>query len=300
MSNRSLTQALGHRFGLINPPVLQSGHIARPDVVFARLAAENAFSRPSRDVPREDSYTFQVALKPVHSAEFWSRSRHVRPRNIRTGETFLFYLADNPRVMMHDSFDFVRFNISKRSLDELAYRNELCTPEGLLQSDFGAVDPVMLGLATALQGAFLLPQEVNALFLDHLAHAFHIHVVTVYGRLIDPSGRTAGGLSRRQLRECCEIMLESSDKNTTIDALARICNMSPRHLARAFQHSTGHPPHQWLIRARVKRAAHMLADSHAPIADIAIACGFTDQSHLTRTFSRVNGQTPAEWRRRLR
>ena len=170
MSNRSLTQALGHRFGLINPPVLQSGHVARPDVVFARLAAETAFSRPSRDVPREDSYTFQVALKPVHSAEFWSRSRHVRPRNIRTGETFLFYLADNPRVMMHDSFDFVRFNISKRSLDELAYRNELRTPEGLLQSDFGAVDPVMAGagnsaargVPVASGGKCTLPRSLGA------------------------------------------------------------------------------------------------------------------------------------------
>ncbi len=216
---------------------------------------------------------------------------------IRTGGTFLFNLADNPRVMMHDSFDFVRFNISRRSLDELAYRNEMRRPENLVQSDFGSVDRVLLGLAGTLHAAFEFPRQVNALFLDHLALAFHIHVLTAYGRYVESGRRAAGGLSPRQLRDACAAMLDDPGQGTTIDALAARCRMSPRHFARAFQQSTGRPPHQWLIRARIEKAAHMLADDRTQIADIAVACGFTDQSHLTRTFLRIQGQTPADWRR---
>jgi transcriptional regulator GlxA family with amidase domain len=79
--------------------------------------------------------------------------------------------------------------------------------------------------------------------------------------------------------------------------LANECRLSASHFAKAFKQTIGEPPHRWLLRQRVKVAKKMLAGSKQSIAEIAIACGFADQSHLTRAFSGIIGVTPGAWRR---
>jgi AraC family transcriptional regulator len=53
----------------------------------------------------------------------------------------------------------------------------------------------------------------------------------------------------------------------------------------------------YLIRQRVERAKSMMLSSDAGFAEIAIACGFADQSHMTRLFTRLVRETPKIWRR---
>ena len=70
------------------------------------------------------------------------------------------------------------------------------------------------------------------------------------------------------------------------------------HFERAFRQTTGMPPHQWLTKHRVERAKALLSLGSLELAEIAEACGFADQSHFTRVFSRCEGVTPGRWRRR--
>lgn len=78
--------------------------------------------------------------------------------------------------------------------------------------------------------------------------------------------------------------------------LARASNMSITSFARALKHTLGVPPHQWLLRRRIEKAKRMLRNSNESLAEIAIACGFADQSLLTRVFVRHVGATPRRWR----
>lgn len=57
------------------------------------------------------------------------------------------------------------------------------------------------------------------------------------------------------------------------------------------------PPHRWLLKARVERAREMLEKTAESVGEIANACGFADQSHLTRTFRKLFGTPPGAWRR---
>jgi AraC family transcriptional regulator len=56
-------------------------------------------------------------------------------------------------------------------------------------------------------------------------------------------------------------------------------------------------PHAWLMHHRIEKAKGLLMSSARVLADVALDCGFADQSHLTRTFQRVVGMTPGAWRR---
>jgi transcriptional regulator GlxA family with amidase domain len=82
--------------------------------------------------------------------------------------------------------------------------------------------------------------------------------------------------------------------------LARACNLSPGHFTRAFKQTTGQPPHRWLMERRIEKAKQLLTDTTLSLAEIAMACGFADQSHFTRVFSRTTHASPGAWRRYLR
>ena len=61
----------------------------------------------------------------------------------------------------------------------------------------------------------------------------------------------------------------------------------------------GVAPHNWLLTRRVEVAKEKLRDDRLSLSDVALACGFTDQSHLTRVFTRMVGVSPGAWRRAL-
>lgn len=82
--------------------------------------------------------------------------------------------------------------------------------------------------------------------------------------------------------------------DVSLDDLARAVNLSPYHLSRMFKAHTGLPPHKYLIQVRLQRAKVLLAEGQA-IADVAVAVGFADQSHLTKWFKRVIGVPPGQF-----
>jgi AraC-like DNA-binding protein len=86
------------------------------------------------------------------------------------------------------------------------------------------------------------------------------------------------------------------DGDPSIIDLARECGLSSSHFARAFSRTTGMPPHRWLMKRRVERAKHLLATGELELAQIALACGFVDQSHLNRVFTRFEDCAPGRWR----
>jgi AraC-like DNA-binding protein len=83
-------------------------------------------------------------------------------------------------------------------------------------------------------------------------------------------------------------------RSIRLNELSVECAMSPFHLIRSFRASTGMTPHAYLTQVRCNRAREMLLDGES-ISAIAFSCGFSDQSHLTRTFKRIYGVTPGTY-----
>jgi len=73
--------------------------------------------------------------------------------------------------------------------------------------------------------------------------------------------------------------------------------LSKSHFSRAFKQSVGSSPMAYVSARRVERAKLMMISTRERLSDIALACGFADQSHLNRYFRRIVGITPGVWRR---
>jgi AraC family transcriptional regulator len=108
--------------------------------------------------------------------------------------------------------------------------------------------------------------------------------------------RHTGGLAPTAHRRVLAYMEEHLAATVSLADLATLAGTSVRHFGRAFRATTGHSPHQYLLLQRVERAKSLLADRDLPLADIAQAVGFADQSQFTRTFRRYAGITPAAYR----
>lgn len=83
----------------------------------------------------------------------------------------------------------------------------------------------------------------------------------------------------------------------TLDAMARTVGVSVSRLHALFRSERDTTPHDWLLDCRLRLACDWLAGSDRPVADIALAAGFSEQSALTRAMRRHMDTTPAAYRR---
>jgi AraC-like DNA-binding protein len=109
-----------------------------------------------------------------------------------------------------------------------------------------------------------------------------------------------GGLAPGALRRVREYIEAHLTENFRTEVLAGIALLSCGHFNRAFKQSVGVSPHRYIIQKRVAAATELLRQTTRALADIALDVGFADQSHFSRTFAAITGETPSACRRRHR
>jgi AraC-like DNA-binding protein len=105
-----------------------------------------------------------------------------------------------------------------------------------------------------------------------------------------------GTLPLSRVRRVTDYIHDHLDQDLTLAQLGAVVCMSPFHFARLFQRSTGVPPHQFVVRARIDRALMLLAAQELSIGRIARAVGFRTPSHFSTVFHRITGTTPRAYR----
>lgn len=154
-------------------------------------------------------------------------------------------------------------------------------PEITLEDRPRLVAPMRRIAAAALEGDALAAQEALAAL-----------TLALFADAPPPRGTLRGGLSpvvRRRLRDHIEAQL---DAPLPLCDLAAVAGLSEFHFLRCFSQSFGLAPHAYLRRRRVERAKRLLR-AGVRVSEVAIACGFSSQSHLTRAFRQEMGVTPA-------
>jgi AraC family transcriptional regulator len=96
----------------------------------------------------------------------------------------------------------------------------------------------------------------------------------------------------RKLREYIDSHLADPIRNADLCALI---GLSQVYFARSFKSTFGMSPHAFVVRRRLELAAEYMLQTNAPLSDIAIQCGFSDQAHMSKRFLEATGWTPAAW-----
>ena len=106
-----------------------------------------------------------------------------------------------------------------------------------------------------------------------------------------------GGLTGRQLGRIKELVNVHISKEITISELASLVGLSQFHFIRAFKHSVGLSPYQYVLSERISVAKEILPKRDLSIATVALMVGFSDASQLNRAFLKLTGITPTAFRR---
>ena len=94
-----------------------------------------------------------------------------------------------------------------------------------------------------------------------------------------------------------EYLHDNLSESIVCDDVARIAGVHPVHLARVFREKTGCTIGEYLRRVRIEFASRQISGTNVSLSEIALAAGFADQSHLTKTFKAHFGVTPSNYRR---
>jgi len=279
---------------------------AKPDVLIRRLGRGTVGIARVRcdtdglgplDAPAiEDAFLISHHLSNFHSDITVDGKPVVKPRDI-AGLTTIHDFRHDIACHMHTAFDTLTFHLPRVVLETVFPDGGPEQFEDLDIEPSGCVaDPTIAAMAAAILPALAVPERISLLFLDHVSCALATHVVAAHGRL--SMARTGGALAPWQERRAKEMIAARLDGEIRLADLAAECRLSVGHFARAFRQTTDTSPHQWLLQRRVEHAKTLMRDGARTLAEVALACGFADQSHFSRTFRRLAGLTPRAWRQR--
>ncbi|MBP2301169.1 helix-turn-helix transcriptional regulator [Azospirillum picis] len=270
--------------------------IAAGSVGIARVRCDSDGLGPFASPMIEDAFLISHHLSNFQS-DVWVDGKPVpKPRHI-AGLTSIHDFRRRIACTMHTAFDTMTFHLPRSTLDIVLPECRMERLEDLsIQPSRPVDDPAITALAAAMLPALTMPERISALLLDHLACALVTHLASTYGRL--STGRSGGTLAPWQERRVKDMISARLNGDIRLSDLAAECRLSVGHFVRAFRNTTDTTPHQWLLHRRVDHAKALMKDPGRTLADIALDCGFADQSHFTRTFSRIAGVTPRVWRHR--
>ncbi|WP_395343852.1 helix-turn-helix domain-containing protein [Ningiella sp. W23] len=106
----------------------------------------------------------------------------------------------------------------------------------------------------------------------------------------------AYGLADHQIKKVRDYVNAHLDEDISIDDLAEQVFLSKFHFARLFKLKTGNSPYQFILNLRLQRSLHLLCDTKSDMTEIALASGFSSQSHYCDVFRRKLGTTPGKFR----
>ena len=251
--------------------------------------------------PHSASATFlaSIFLGRWADGDIWCDERHLRRTSTAPNGLGIVDLRHSWVADLQEPFAALHLYIPLRAFNELTDDMHVSPIETLVCPIHAPKrDDVMLHLMMALMPALSNPSEANSLFAEYIFSAMKIHLAQTYGGLVPPSERIIGGLAPWQEQRVKEMLLDDLQTSVHLEDLASVCRMSARHFSRAFKSTTGLPPHRWLLRQRVERAKALLKFTKRSLSEIALVCGFADQSHLTRVFHASTGCSPGAWRRK--
>ncbi|WP_298240327.1 AraC family transcriptional regulator [uncultured Bradyrhizobium sp.] len=246
---------------------------------------------------RENMYMVTVYLTDHPEAQdVWKDGHHAMRPAMRAGAISLFDMRYHWEGDNMAPFEALNFFIPDLAFDETA--RELGSTFSGFNYDVAREyrDDVATSLARAVLPALDSPAEIPMLFVDHVFSALRSRLLVAYCGL-NPTGNAAGPkLSDHEVARIKELLLDDVGADRSVAELAQACGLSAGQFSRAFKRTLGTSPHQWLVEQRIDRARYLLRGKKS-ISEIALECGFADQSHLSRVFLRKVGLTPGEWRR---
>jgi AraC-like DNA-binding protein len=292
---------IGEYFGATRSPLVVHSMALDDHIAATYLRSDGAGTGMTDPIPPEPALLVAVQLRPLLQHELWIDGHRWPAPAYAPGAVTILDLRSRPVANLVSDYECVQLYFPRSALDRIA-DNEQCARLGDMPVLTEIDDPILAGIGRLAAMAVTAPRPVSSLMLESILLAAHRHILQHHAGNVsdDLAANKTGLLSQLQQQQVMEYIEAHLETSISLQSLATLCGLSVSYFSRAFKASLGSSPHRWLTQRRLARARLMLADGQLPLAAIAAACGFHDQSHLSRTLRRAEGLPPAAWQRHLR
>ena len=204
------------------------------------------------------------------------------------------------RWEMHDENDTaLLLSLPQTFLRTIARESGLADERLEIRNRFQIRDPELETLGWAMKRELESGYPSGRLYLDGLALAVASRLVTCHSSVAKPPAQRNEGLSGHRLKRVLSFIEDRLAEDLSLEQIATVAGISASHVKTLFRRSMGVPVHQYVIQRRVERAKTLLTEDSLSMAEIALASGFSHQSHMARHMRRVLGQPPRVMKRML-
>ncbi len=237
-----------------------------------------------------------LSFKPFSNRESRLGGTRIRTASAASGACEIIPAGADFWSRWHESKEVAAFSLSQSWLDRLA-QSDLDLPAAIVIADaLPIVDRRVTLLGNMLRDELRTGSRATmaSLELDSLLNLLGIHLLRQYG--VARPQKELGGLSDRQFRQVRDYMIANLTDGVKLENVAGLIGLSSSQLMRSFRRRSGTSPHQYFTRLRLDHARGMIVEGPLALAEIALACGFSSQSHLTAVMRREDGLTPGALR----
>jgi len=181
-------------------------------------------------------------------------------------------------------------NLVSRICTEITGR---CLADVRLHDVLKSYDPIVTAGVAAIAREAQQQALGGTLYVEAVATQLAVHLLRNYASVTFPEPAGKGRLSPAQFRRLREYIDSRLHEPLNLETLAEVVGVGMWTFTRHFRESFGRTPHAYIIERRIDRARRLLAQSRMPIKEVASACGFADQAHMTRVFRAHLRTTPA-------
>jgi AraC family transcriptional regulator len=293
--DRAYGRHLAGCFGIPDPGLHAERTLERGTIALSELKLDLPMAEPSGSLGCDEAFLVDVQLASIIGHEYWLNGRSIPVEPAVAGMTYIHDMRLDPRALVREPTHSLHFRIPLATLNAFAEQNGTSPVSDLVHGPMvGRDDPVMRFLCQAALAALRHQHIASGLLLDEILGAVCAHTLGHYGNVSTAVPRYASGLARWQEQRAKEMMNERMD--VSLAELAQECRLSVTHFVRSFRRSTGISPHQWLLARRISKAKFLLVHSNHSLADIALECGFSSQSHFNAAFKHCTKVSPGSWR----
>lgn len=278
-------------------PLLDSAGLARPSAT--ELLTLEYFEAEPGEMPYEvfSQHHILVNLKSQpHRVEHWCDGEHrdfiyhqdeiiLTPAGLKTG--WKWHATSNAIVITLAPQKLREF--AQNELGIVLAKQQLKTVSQLVDSDIAQAARLLLEALNSEMGSAVMFESYARVFLTKLLQKYRLQP--------DEDGAFNRSFTSAHYKRVLDyVAAHFQEKQVTVEDLAAQTGMSTYHFARLFKQTIGQSPHQFVMHYRVEQARKQLLDPSQLMVDIALACGFSDQAHFSRTFKQLTGTTPKAYR----
>jgi AraC family transcriptional regulator len=166
-----------------------------------------------------------------------------------------------------------------------------------IRNRFQIRDAQLENICWALKAEMEASYPSGRLYTDSLAVSVASRLVSTYSSVAQRTITKSGGLDGRRFKQTLAYIEDHLSEDLSLSRIASLTGVSPSHFKTLFRESAGVPVHQYVIQRRIERAKDLLMQDKLSIAEIALAAGFSHQSHLARHMRRSVGLSPRAMKR---